>query len=440
MKFKIVLVLRRNSSPLVRIRLLAQAGGKPRSWAVRTAASGLRIMSMISAGLGPRPVGSDPNRRAFSPYQTRAGQTKSIMNIATREHKATVVKISIVIPCRNERRHIGEFLDSLLRQSFDRDWEVEILVADGMSDDGTREVLRRYIERSPSVQMIDNPGRIVSTGLNAAIAASSGDIIIRMDAHTVYASDYVRQCVDVLQRTGADNVGGPWIARGTGSMGRAIAAAFQSPFCAGGGKSHNPSYEGDADTVYLGCWRRSAFERFGLFDPELVRNQDDELNFRIRRGGGRLFQSPKIESYYTPRSSLGAVFKQYLQYGFWKVAVMRKHGSVASWRHLVPALFVSSIVLGLLLIALSSALDWNTLALFAGAFLGGELTLYALACVAATLPYLGTLEVSALLALPAVIAVHHIAYGTGFLMGLFQSKQSGANNPQTANFFTALTR
>jgi len=363
-----------------------------------------------------------------------------VAHVALKEIGGTVVKISIVIPCRNERRHIGEFLDSLLRQSFDRNWEVEILVADGMSDDGTREVLRQYMQKAPSVQMIDNPGRIVSMGLNAAIAASTGDVIIRMDAHTVYATDYVRQCVDVLRQTGADNVGGPWIARGTGLIGRAIAAAFQSPFCAGGGKSHNPSYEGDADTVYLGCWRRSVFERFGLFDPELVRNQDDELNFRIRRGGGRLFQSPRIQSYYTPRSSLVAVSKQYLQYGFWKVAVMRKHGSVASWRHLVPALFVSSILLGLLLITLSAAFGWSTFALFAGTLLSAELMLYALACVTASLPYLGSLELPSLLALPGVIAVHHIAYGVGFLMGLLQPARSGVNSPQPSRFFTALTR
>lgn len=350
------------------------------------------------------------------------------------------MKVSIVVPCRNERRHIGTFLDSLLRQSFDRDWEIEILVADGMSDDGTREILRQYMLKAPSVQMIDNPGRIVSTGLNAAIAASTGEIIIRLDAHTVYAEDYVRQCVSVLRQTGADNVGGPWIARGTGYMGRAIAAAFQSPFCAGGGKSHNPSYEGEADTVYLGCWRRSAFERFGLFDPALVRNQDDELNFRIRRGGGRLFQSPRIQSYYTPRSSLAAVFRQYLQYGFWKVAVMRKHGSVASWRHLVPALFVSSILLGLFLITLSAALGWSSLTIFAGTLLGAELTLYALACFGAALPYADTLELPALLALPGVIAVHHVAYGLGFLMGLLQRAQSWTNSPQPAKFFTALTR
>ena len=350
------------------------------------------------------------------------------------------MKVSIVIPCRNERRHIGAFLDSLLRQSFDREWEIEILVADGMSDDGTREVLRQYMQRAPSVQMIDNPGRIVSTGLNAAIAASTGDVIIRMDAHTVYATDYVRRCVEVLHQTGADNVGGPWVARGMGSMGRAIAAAFQSPFCAGGGRSHNPSYEGDADTVYLGCWRRSAFERFGLFDPELVRNQDDELNFRIRRGGGRLYQSPLIQSYYTPRSSLLAVFKQYLQYGFWKVAVMRKHGSVASWRHLVPAVFVGSILLGLLLITLSAAMAWSDLALFAGTLLGSELMLYALACLCASLPYVGTLELQSLLVLPGVIAVHHIAYGLGFLWGLLQRAHSAGDRLQPSKFFTALTR
>jgi len=350
------------------------------------------------------------------------------------------MKITIVIPCRNEKRHIGVFLDSVLRQSFDRDWEVEILVADGMSDDGTREILREYMLKAPSVQMIDNPGRIVSTGLNAAIAASTGDVIVRMDAHTVYATDYVRQCVSVLRQTGADNVGGPWIARGTGYIGRAIAAAFQSPFCAGGGKSHNPSYEGEADTVYLGCWRRSAFERFGLFDPELVRNQDDELNFRIRRGGGRLFQSPKIQSYYTPRSSLVAVFRQYLQYGFWKVAVMRKHGAVASWRHLVPAFFVGSILLGVLSIALSAALGWSNVVLFADTLLGAGLILYALACLTAALPYVGALEWQSLLALPGVIAVHHIAYGLGFLMGLLQGAQSRGDSPQPSKFFTALTR
>ena len=141
------------------------------------------------------------------------------------------MKISVVIPCRNEKRHIGEFLDSLLMQELDRDWQVEILVADGLSDDGTREVLSQYSQDAPQVRMIDNPGRIVSTGLNAAITAAAGDVIIRMDAHTVYARDYIRECMRALQTSGADNVGGPWVAEGRGMIGRAIAAAFRSPFC-----------------------------------------------------------------------------------------------------------------------------------------------------------------------------------------------------------------
>lgn len=350
------------------------------------------------------------------------------------------MKISIVIPCRNEKQHICEFLDSLMNQSLDREWGIEILVADGLSEDGTREALLDYMVRVPSVRVIDNPGRIVSTGLNAAIAASSGEVIIRMDAHTTYARDYVRQCVKLLQESGADNVGGPWVARGKGRMGRAIAAAFQAPFCAGGGKSHNPNYEGEVDTVYLGCWRRSAFERFGLFDPDLVRNQDDEFNFRIRRGGGRIVQSPKIQSSYSPRSSIRALFRQYLQYGFWKVAVMRKHGGVASWRHLAPVLFVSSLLLGFLLLGLSAALSWTGFEILVGSVLFVELLVYSAACVASALPFGGSIEWQAVLAIPAVIAVHHISYGLGFLIGFLQTPHSGAKRPQAARFFTALTR
>ena len=119
------------------------------------------------------------------------------------------MKISVVIPCRNERQHICEFLDSLLTQDLDPDWRVEILVADGLSDDGTREVLRQYSQKAPQVRMIGNPGRIVSTGLNAAIGAATGEVIIRMDAHTTYARDYIRECVRALQTSGAENVGGP---------------------------------------------------------------------------------------------------------------------------------------------------------------------------------------------------------------------------------------
>jgi glycosyltransferase involved in cell wall biosynthesis len=349
------------------------------------------------------------------------------------------MKISVVIPCRNEERHIREFLDSILAQEHEPDWEMEVLVADGRSDDGTREVLRQYMEKSPNVRMIDNPEQIVSTGLNAAIGAATGQIIIRMDAHTTYAPDYIRECVRTLQASGAQSVGGPWVAVGRGWVGKAIAAAFRSPFCTGGGKAHDPSYEGEVDTVYLGCWKRTIFERAGLFDPNLVRNQDDEFNFRLRRLGGKIWQSPRIRSAYTPRDSISAVFRQYLQYGFWKVAVMRKYGALASWRHAAPVLFVCSLLLSVITIPLTLAMGLRTATVTLEVALSVELVVY-LAFIAAAVTFSGPLEWRARLILPGVIAVYHVAYGLGFLIGVMTPAGGGLRTSGPRGFFTALTR
>ncbi len=335
------------------------------------------------------------------------------------------MKISIIIPCRNEAAHVREFLDSALEQQLDPGQEIEILIADGMSTDGTREILREYTAWVPNVRMIDNPHKIVSTGLNEAIRQSTGEVIVRMDGHTVYAPDYVRECVRALIRSGADNAGGPWIARGRGTVGRAIAAAFQSRFCAGGGKAHDPGYEGEVDTVYLGCWRREVFDKAGLFDPQLVRNQDDEFNFRLRRLGLRVWQSPRIQSVYTPRGSLKALFHQYAQYGFWKVVVIRKHRAMASLRHAVPGLFVMSIVILAALSAVSRV---------AAVALGVELGVYAAACIAATLACARSLEWPALAAVPAAIVTYHVSYGLGFLVGVLRLSAPGGR------FFTVTTR
>jgi succinoglycan biosynthesis protein ExoA len=350
------------------------------------------------------------------------------------------MKISIIIPCRNERRHVREFLDSMLAQELEPGWEVEVLVADGLSDDGTREVLAGYSREDPRVRVVDNPGRIVSTGLNAAIAASTGDIVVRMDAHTVYAPDYVRQCVTVLEESGADNVGGPWVARGQGAIGKAIAAAFQSPFCTGFGKAHDPQYEGEVDTVYLGCWRRSLFGEVGMFDPGLVRNQDDEFNFRLRLAGKRVWQSPRIVSWYTPRASIRALFRQYMQYGFWKVVVIRKHRGLASWRHAVPALFVGSLLVLAPMLTLAVLLRLPAAAAALGAVLSVELGAYLLACLAATAPMLGSLGPAAGLALPLVMGVYHVAYGLGFLMGIWKLRQRSRATAPAPALFTKLTR
>src|SRR5262249_37522272 len=142
------------------------------------------------------------------------------------------------------------------------------------------------------------------------------------------------------EETGADKVGGPWVAEGKGYVGRAIAAAFQSPFAVGGARGHDPNYEGIVDLVYLGCWRRGVFDWFGLFDEELVRNQDDEFDLQLIRAGGTIWQSPRIRSWNQPRGSLRTLFLQYMQYGYWKVRVIQKHKIPASTRHLMPGGFV----------------------------------------------------------------------------------------------------
>jgi len=338
-------------------------------------------------------------------------------------------RISVILVCRWEASQIRAVLESILAQQ-EPDGGFEVILADGMSDDGTREILGEIARSDPRVKVIDNPGRIASTGLNAALRLARGRIIIRMDAHTHYAPDYMRQCVEALRSTGADNVGGPWVAQARGYLGEAIAAAFQSPFAAGGARAHIPDYEGPVDTVYLGCWKREVFDRFGYFDEGLVRDQDDEHNLRIIRGGGRVWQSPKIQSWYHSRTSLKGLFEQYLQYGYWKVQVIRKHRRPASWRHLVPGAFL----LTLLLLCLADALALPAALLCPAGSAAGSLSawiltraslalasilsVYALALVLASAHAAGRTKWKLLPVLPFAFCCYHFGYGCGFLKGL----------------------
>ncbi len=352
--------------------------------------------------------------------------------------------VSIVVACRNEIAHIEALLDSILGQEMDGiSWE--LIVADGMSSDGTRAVLQQYRARHAQVRVIDNPERIVSTGLNRAIRTARGSTIVRMDAHTIYAPDYCRRCLEALASSGADNVGGPARTRVDGRPARAVSAAYHSRFSTGGARFHDVSYRGWTDTVPYGCWRKSTLLRIGLFDEGLVRNQDDELNLRLLRSGGRIWQDPEIRSWYSPRPKLRALFRQYFQYGYWKVAVIRKHRLPASWRHLVPVLFVlANIVLAVgLLLGLAAgspqvlrASGWSWIVLL---LLYGSANLAA-SCAAATsegwdlLPYL-----------PAAFAAYHVAYGLGFLLGLHWALRGPALPPvreatSRESLFTGLTR
>jgi succinoglycan biosynthesis protein ExoA len=216
--------------------------------------------------------------------------------------------VSVIAPCRNERDHVAAFCEAVAAQQLPPGVALELLIADGRSIDGSREWLEARAAHDPSLRCIDNPGLIVSTGLNHCLARARGEVIVRMDLHTTYVPDYIAECLAALARTGADNVGGPWRAVGEGLVQSAIAAAFQSRWVAGGARSRDLVYEGPADTVYLGCWPRASFERFGGFDETLVRNQDDEHNLRIHRGGGRVWQSARIRSLYRPRATLAQFF------------------------------------------------------------------------------------------------------------------------------------
>jgi hypothetical protein len=211
-------------------------------------------------------------------------------------------------------------------------------------------------------------------------------------------------------------------------IGRAIAAAFNSPYCVGGARSRQRDYEGKVDTVYLGCWRSELFSRIGGFDPDLVRNQDDEFNFRIVRSGGVVWQSPRIVSRYYSRRGLSGLFRQYLQYGFWKVAVIRKHGRPASWRHLAPGTFVLGNLLLASGIALGAIAGQAELARGAAAAWFIQASAYAVATGAASVAIARRAGLRYFPVLPLVLAAYQISYGMGFLLAMlrFPAKSEAA--------------
>jgi succinoglycan biosynthesis protein ExoA len=337
-------------------------------------------------------------------------------------------RVSIVVPCRNERDSIGTFLESALAQR-GIPGGFEIIVADGCSDDGTREILDEWASRDHRLRVVENLAMTVSPGLNAAIRLARGAIIVRMDVHSVYAHDYVLECVSALENTGAQNVGGPALTLARTPFQRANAAAYASPFSVGGARFHNPGYEGPVDTVTYGCWRRDTLMELGLFDEDLVRNQDDELNLRLTRRGGRIWQTPRIRSWYQPRSSLSAVFRQYFQYGYWKVRVIRKHRLPASWRHLVPVAAIGA-AFALAVAGLFDRRAWYALAALVTVYVG-------LSAGASVLASRNARSWTVIPWLPLVFAAYHAGYGLGFALGLFdQLTRRGSGSSSV----TSLTR
>jgi glycosyltransferase involved in cell wall biosynthesis len=314
--------------------------------------------------------------------------------------------VSIVIAVRNEGSHLEPCIEALRGQDYQAD-RMEILVAEGRSEDGTRARLEAYAREDPRIRVLDNPGRIVPTGLNAAIRECRGEIVVRIDGHTVVAPDYVSRAVDALHRTGADVVGGNMTPVARGIFGRSVALATSTPMGVGGSRFHYATGEEDAETVYMGSFRRDVFSRFGSFDEHLIRNQDDEFNYRIREKGGRIVLIPGMRSQYAPRESPWKLLKQYFQYGLYKVGVASRHPRMTRPRHIIPSVFV------LLLAALalgSVRMGWARFALAA------LLASHAAASLLVSWRD-GRHALGAWLLVPLTTLILHTGYGGGFVLG-----------------------
>lgn len=312
--------------------------------------------------------------------------------------------VSLVMAIRNEAPFIRATLESVAAQDYPADrWEV--IIADGSSTDGTPERVREFASKHPNVRLLDNPRRTTATGLNAAIAASRGDVIVRMDGHSELPSGYVRICVEELQRTGAEHVGGAVSTVSPSPFGEVVALAMSTPFGVGGARFRYSDREEWVDTVFLGAWRRDVFERIGLFDESMACNEDDEFNYRLREAGGRNFMSPPLRVTYRPRDTAWGLAKQYARYGFWKVRVMQKHPRQMRPSHFVPPAFAMALLVSSLS-APFSAFGQLLFALTAGSYL--------VASLVATL-VCGRKHA---LSLPLVYAILHVSYGFGFLSGL----------------------
>lgn len=321
----------------------------------------------------------------------------------------TAATISVVIPARNEASTIAGAIEPFLAQ--DVRLVLEVIVADGRSTDGTRDVVAGLMARDPRVRLIDNPTGRTPDALNAAITASQGDVIIRMDGHAVPAAGYAVACLDVLERSGAWNAGGLMVKTGETPAARAVSAGATSPFGIGGGlRYHLVTEPVDLPHVWLGCWPRWVFERVGLFDPEMIRNQDEELDRRILDAGGRVRFDPSISAVYLSRRSWNGVVRQYFTYGIYRVRAVQKHPSMLRVRHLIPPALIGLVVVSAIATLAVPAAALLTLGLLVAWLIGATWFARSVARRHDS-------------TVPEVIAAYaclHLAYGAGVWVGLLR--------------------
>jgi len=329
--------------------------------------------------------------------------------------------VSFVMPVRNEEEYIRASLQSLVEQSYPA-IECEILVVDGQSSDRTREIIEEIRERNPQVRCLDNSAGIVPTAMNIGIQAARGEVIIRADGHNVYPRDYAANCVKYLEETGAENVGGPWVtvAADESFSARLVAAVLSSPFGVGNSKFRTSREEGFVDTVPFGAFRREIFDRVGMYNEKLVRNQDNELNARIRKAGGKIYITPALTTHYHPVKNFLGLLKYAFKTSQWHIFTLRENRGSMGVRHLAPAMFL----LLLLILLLASFASATALAFLIGILCAYILTGFYFSLRAKAE---GNWDVAAVQ--PFATMCFHMTYGAGTLFGLRYLLQQPSARP-----------
>ena len=325
--------------------------------------------------------------------------------------------VSIIVPCLNEAKTIRLLLDAVYAQTYPRA-SLEVIIVDGLSTDGTRAEIEQFCGQHPdlAVKIIDNPRKVIPAALNLAISSSQGDIIVRLDAHSIPNMDYVERCVAGLQAGQGDNVGGVWkIQAGNPSwIGRSIAAAAGHRLGVGDAQYRYATQPGLVDTVPFGAFYRQVVQRLGGFDESLLTNEDYEFNTRLRQSGGKVYLDPHIQSRYISRPGLGALARQYWRYGFWKWRMLRRYPRTLRWRQALPPLFVAGTI-GLAILAVF----WG----WARWLLMIDLAAYSLILLVGSILTASRAKDPALVVgLPLAIATMHFSWGAGFIASILRTR------------------
>jgi len=325
-------------------------------------------------------------------------------------------RVSVIVPCYNEQSTIRLLLEALLEQTYPRA-EMEVIVADGLSTDGTRDVVTAFQKDFPDlcVRVVENAKRSIPSGLNRAIEAARGEILLRLDGHSMPYSDYVENCIQAHEEGRGANVGGVWEIRPGAEtwIAESIAAAAAHPLGVGDALYRHTKQAAEVDTVPFGSFRRALIDQIGFFDEALLSNEDYEFNARVRESGGRVWLDPSIRSVYFARSTLLELIRQYWRYGFWKWRMLRRYPATLRWRQALPPLFVISLI-GLAILSIFIPL--------ARSLLAGELLLYfSIMILAGFRLAIQQRKAYFIPGLPLAIAAMHLSWGSGLLWSILSS-------------------